>query len=66
MDTLIFGGKPLTAAQFDKVAGKNKKSWSSHKKPAIYFARKGYPETAERYIDRLYDFLFSLEAHTNS
>ncbi len=36
------------------------------KKLAIYIAEKGYPDTAEKYIERLYDFLFSLAPHANT
>ncbi len=36
------------------------------KKLALYIADKGYPETAENYVNRLYDFLFSLGNHPNA
>lgn len=36
------------------------------KKLALYIAERGYPDTAENYVSRLYDFLFALANHPNA
>ena len=44
-----------------------KKSADSNiKKLVLYISEQGYPNNAERYAIRLYDFLFSLSKHSNA
>jgi plasmid stabilization system protein ParE len=43
-----------------------KRADTNIKKLVLYIAEKGYPNTAENYVTRLYDFLFALAAHPNA
>jgi plasmid stabilization system protein ParE len=43
-----------------------KRANTNIKKLVAYISDKGYPNTAEKYAARLYDFLFSLANHPNA